>query len=210
MTKFLVSIGLLVPTLVACSDPARCVEASRVPVMDAATPLVVGGTYADVLATLVGARSGAMRWLDTQAHVDGFPAEGATAITVTIAEPVETWNVDRTRDGGGRNERLACPDVVETELAVELQSDDGELEMSATLAVELQAPDRVTFLVDITDEDLGSLVWNPVDPDASLLLMGSYVMGGAAEGALRLRTGGGNEADGAGMSVDLATWTLDP
>jgi hypothetical protein len=203
-------LGLLAVTLVACHEPARCVEASRTVVTDSNAPLLIGGTYGDALATVVGERAGTLRWLESEPYVSGFPPPGETRITVTIDEPTIAWDVDLERRGGRRNERLAsCLDQLKTELEVELQSDDGMLDTAVVTAVSFQSPEAVTIIADVTDEELGTLEFHPVDEDASLLLMLSYGSLTGPEGALELHSrasdGSGN---GVGMSVDLATWTL--
>lgn len=201
--------ALLALTLAGCSEPAQCVETSRAPVTDPAAALSIGGTYADALATVVGERSGTISWLDSDAYVSGFPAPSEASITVTIEEPTETWDVQLAREGGGRNERLACPSALEVELQVELQTADGMLDATVTAPTTFHTPNAVTISVDITDEDLGMLDWSPVDPDASLLLVLSYGAATGPEGSLRLRSGSSDDAEGVGTSVALATWTLE-
>ena len=208
-------LGLPVVTLVACSDPAHCVEASRTAVTDPDASILIGGTYGDVLATVVGERAGTLRWLDSEPYVNGFPPPGEAQITVTIHEPDMASDVDLQKRGGGglyaRYERLSCPDLLLAELEVELQSDDGVLDAGPLLAeVVFQTPDGVTFYADVTDEDLGMLDFRPVDEDASLLLMLSYGSLTGPEGALELHSGASDgSGNGVGMSVDLATWTLE-
>ncbi|MCA9710189.1 MAG: hypothetical protein KDK70_30395, partial [Myxococcales bacterium] len=121
MKHVLVSLGLLAALVSACSD-STCVEVTHPPVTDPDAPLVIGGTYGDALATVVGERSGTLRWLESSAHVRGFPSPGEARITVTIHEPSMAEQVDLERDGreGLYPERHVCPDGLEAELQLDL------------------------------------------------------------------------------------------
>jgi hypothetical protein len=206
-------LGLFAATLAACQDSAHCVEVSRAEVTDPQAAVLIGGTYGEVLATVVGERSGTLQWLQSEQYVSGFPPRGEAGITVTILEPSLSWDVDFERHGGLRYERLLCTDSLETELEVELKSDDGVLDASLRIPVTFQGSDAVTIVADVTDEDLGALDFAPVDDGASLLLTLRYGTLTDPEGSLRLRSATSDDAGtdagtGAGMSVDLATWML--
>jgi hypothetical protein len=203
---------LLVPVvLVSCNAPDGCVEASRTAVTDPSTALLIGGTYADALAAVGGMRSGPLQWLENEDHVTGFPPPGQAEITVTILEPDTAWNVDLERGPGvGRYERLFCPDVLEADLEIELQSDDGVLDARILAPTTFQRTSTATIVVDVTDEDLGMLEWSPVVEGASLSLWLSYGTATGDEGSLRLRRSESDDSGqgGVGTTVDLARWTV--
>ncbi len=194
--------------LVACIQDGGCREASRTLITDPSA-LVLMGTFADVRATVAGTRSGTLQWHDSSPHVRGFPPPGSTGISVTIVEPAEAWDVDLERYNVPRNERLACPDFLETDLEIELRSDDGMLDATIVVPVDFMAPDSVVVWADITDEDLGMLRWDPVEEDAQLFLVLEYGTLTGPEGSLRYSF---EHSDGFGHGVgfmtNLATWTL--
>ncbi len=201
---------LFLVALAACNEPARCEEASRSIVTDPDAPLLVGGTYSDALAAIAGERSGVLQWHDGESHVVGFPAPGESRVTLLMHEPSTAWNVDLQRQGGQRNERLACPDRFEAEIEVEIRSDDGVLDMSVMALATFQTVDTAMIVLDVTGEDLGMLDWSPVEEGASLLLVLSLGPEGG-EGALRLVGPGDEEVDsagGVGQSVELVTWMM--
>ncbi|MEM9461905.1 MAG: hypothetical protein AAGF11_47540 [Myxococcota bacterium] len=201
---------VLAVTLTACAEPARCVEVSRSALTDPNDAILFGGTYGDVLATIVGERSGALRWLESEAYVAGFPSPGEAQITVTIDQPYQAWDIDVQRQGGNRYDRLACPDILQAEAEVAIQSDGGVLDATLAATMSFQAPDTLLYVTDVTDEDLGSLEFRPIEKGASLFLTLSYGSNDGPRGALTLRSGASSDSgDGVGMSVDLATWTLD-
>jgi len=209
MNRASMLLGSLATLLLACNDPARCVEVSRPPVTDPSTALVIGGTYGDALATVVGARSGTVRWNDGQSQVEGFPAPGEAGITVTIHEPSMAEQIDLEREGGA-GERLFCPDSLRAELEVELRSDDGSLDAVVMAEAEFDDPMAATITADVSDRDLGMITFEPADPEASLRLRLTYVSGSTAEGALVLVSGGATgEGSGEGSSIELATWSLE-
>jgi len=203
-------LGLLAATLVACSDPASCVEVSRPPVTDPDAPLVIGGTFDDVLDTVAGERSGALQWLPSEQYVRGFPSAGEGQITVTIHAPSMVQEIDLEKQGGQRNERLVCPDWVEAELQIDLRTDDGSLDTTVLGLATLNNPSTATIQADLTEEALGALAFDPIDPDATLRLELSYGTADGPVGALVLSSGSSDDgSSGAGMTVDLATWTLE-
>ena len=73
-------LSLFVMPVTACGD-ADCVEAGSRTVTDPSMPLLIGGTYGDVLANFVGERSGTAHWLETDASVRGLPPPGETRIS---------------------------------------------------------------------------------------------------------------------------------
>ena len=184
-------------------------EVSRTMVIDSGDPLFIGGTYGDVLATVMGERSGTLRWLESEQFVRGFPRPGETEITVEIHQPSMAWDIEIEKRAR-RNERLFCTHALETELKIELQTGDGSLDTSVVVPVAFDSVDSVTIVADMTEQELGNLRFDPVDADASLRLMLSYRAQTEPEGALMLSTGASDgDGSGAGMTVDLATWTLE-
>jgi hypothetical protein len=191
----------------ACGD-ATCVDVGSRTVTDPSTPLLIGGTYGELLTDFVGERSGTARWRETDASVRGLPPPGETGIIVTIHEPSTATEVDLMRRGG-RGERLYCPDELQAESAVEVRSDDGALDASLLVPIAFQTSHGFTTTVDVTEEDIGAIELGPIDEDARLLLTLSYRAGAAPSGTLRLRTTEDDSGTGVGMSVDLLTWTLE-
>ncbi|MEM9460409.1 MAG: hypothetical protein AAGF11_39925 [Myxococcota bacterium] len=178
-------------------------------VTDSGEPLLIGGTYGDVLATVVGERSGTLRWRESEQFVRGFPQPGETEIAVEIHEPSMAWDIEIEKRAR-RNERLFCNHALETELEIELQTGDGSLDISVVVPVALDSVESATIVVDITEQELGDLRFDPVDADASLRLMLSYRAQTEPEGALLLSTNASDDdGSGVGMTVDLATWTLE-
>lgn len=202
--KYATLLFLLALSVAGCREPGRCVEASA-PVDDPSTPLA-GGTYGDVLALLVGERVGTASWLESEAHVRGFPEAGQTGISVVVHEPTMASAVSLEKEGGLRNERLACPGFLELELELEVRTDDGALDTSVLVPMVFRAVDGATAQVDITDLDLGMLEFDPVDEGAALLMTLSYDENQPPTGSLRLdhRPGSGSV-----MSIDLVTWVLE-
>jgi len=203
-------LGLLATMIVtACNEPSNCREVSRVLLDDPSDPLSGGGTFANIQAMVSGTRSGPLHWLENEQYARGFPPPGESRITVTIAAPRMAWEVTTKGFNLGRYERLACPYYWETELELELHSDDGVLHTSIVVPVKSQVPDSVTIWLDVTGEDLGNLPWDPIDPDAELELYLSYGTLTGPEGALRYSYEQSDDAgNGLGFTTDLATFTL--
>ncbi|MCX4244410.1 hypothetical protein [Paraliomyxa miuraensis] len=212
MRQLLVVFGLFVSVgVVACNRGGHCEEASRRLVTNPHEPLFIGGTLADVRATVEGTRSGPMQWHENEHHVRGFPRPGPTEITVTIVGPQSGWDLDYEAVNQARNERFICPQYFETELEIHLQSADGVLDASILAPVTFGDPDGVTIVADLSDEDLGALPWDPVDEGAELSLWLTYGSLDGPYGSLRYRRLERDDSgqSGVGMSVDLATWVLE-
>jgi hypothetical protein len=200
-------LSLFILPVAACGD-ATCVEVGSRTITDPSTPLLIGGTYGELLASFVGERSGTAHWRDAEASVRGLPPPGETGITVTIHEPGTATEVDLVREGGGY-ERLYCPDELQTEFAIEVRSDDGALDASLLVPIALQTSHGFLATVDVTEEDLGALELDPIDEDARLFLKLSYGTAAAPSGALRLHIEERASGTDVGTSVDLLRWTLE-
>lgn len=200
-------LGLaMVGSATACVEPGGCREASRTAVIDPSAPLHIGGTLADVRATLGGTRSGRLQWLESELYVRGFPPPGQTEITVSIAVPDVAWEVDAEPFDEWPEQRLHCPDHLEVALELELRTDDGVLDASVAALVALESTRAATLRIDLSDEDRGNLPWAPFAEDARLLLVLSYGSRTGPTGALRLHH---VEPDGSGeLMIELARWTL--
>lgn len=203
-------LGLLASTLlVACNQPGVCKEVSRTLITRPSSPVLMGGTLADVQATVGGTRSGPLQWLPSQQYVRGFPLPGQTEITVAIAEPTMAWDVRTEVVRPSRHDRITCPHYLESDLEIQLRSDDGVLDARIVAPVDIQAPDSVSIRVDVTDEDLGNLPWDPIEEDASLELVLEYGTLTGTEGSLRYSYQHSDDSgNGVGFMTDLATWTL--
>lgn len=200
-------LSVLTLPLTACGD-ATCMEAASRTIADPSTPLLIGGTYGELLAHFVGERSGTAHWRETDASVRGLPPPGQTGIIVTIHERGAAMEVDLMRQGGG-HERLYCPDELQAELAIEVRSEDGALDASLLVPVAFQTSHGLTTTVDVTHDDLGAIELGPSDEGARLLLTLSYRAGAAPSGTLALRTPEDDSDAGVETSVDLLTWTLE-
>lgn len=210
MTSSLGILGLLAATtLAACYESSSCKEISRTLITDPHAPLRNGGSLAELQATVGGTRTGPFQWLESESYVRGFPPPGETKITVTIAEPTFVWDVDYEPFDTQRNERLFCPDFLETELEIELRTDDGVLDTSVVISPWLDDPSSASLWIDVTDDDLGNLPWDPIEPDAELELVLSYGSLTGPEGSLRYSYEESDDAgSGLGFMTDLATFTL--
>jgi hypothetical protein len=198
---------LALATLAAC-EPSGCEEVSRTLVTDPSAPVLMGETFADLQAAVGGTRSGPLRWYDNNQYVRGFPAAGESKITVTIAEPIAAWDIE-VETHNKRNERLSCSGYLETALQITLRSDDGVLDASIIAPVSTQIAGEVSIWVDVTDEDLGMLPWNPVEDDAELYLVLEYGSLTGPEGSLRYSYEQSDDSgNGVGFMTELATWTL--
>jgi hypothetical protein len=200
--------------LLACTAPVACEgsscrQMSRTLVTDPNAPLYAGGTLADLQTTVGGTRSGPLYWHESAQYVRGFPPSGQTEITVTVAEPDHVWDMDFERHNTARNERLYCGDYLETELDIELRSDDMVLDARFHVPVVLDGTSGMTIYIDVTDDDLGNLPWDPIEPDAELALVLSYGSLTGPEGALRYSYERSDDSgNGIGFMTDLATFTL--
>lgn len=203
-------LGLLASTLLlACSQPGVCEEVSRTLVTAPSDPVLMGGSFADVQATVRGTRSGPLRWHHTEQYVRGFPPPGQSEITVTITEPTLAWDVRTEAIRTSRYDRVSCPHYLETDLEIQLRSSDGVLDASIVVPVDIQTPDSVSLWVDVTDEDLGNLPWDPVREDARLELELAYGCLSCPEGSLRYSLEESDDAgNGVGFMDVLASFTL--
>lgn len=210
MNRVCVVLGLLTVSSAACQESEGCVEVSRTMVADPQDEVHIGGTYGDVLATVVGERTGTLKWKQSEQFVRGFPSPGEVGLTVTVHEPSMAWDIEIEKRAR-RNERLLCTHLLETELEIELRSDDGILELDVVAPVTIDSPDSVRVYADVTEQDLGTLQFDPINEDASLRLRLSYDPYAVSEdGALILSTNSSDDdGNGNGMTVELATWTLD-
>ncbi|MCX4241017.1 hypothetical protein [Paraliomyxa miuraensis] len=177
-------------------------------------PLVLGVTFGELMTVVVGERSGPLQWEASESYVRGFPPSGETRITVTVYEPSMVQEIDLERAESSRfpwlNERIDCSDWVEADLEIDLRSDDGALDTTLMTGAKFITSTSASIYADLTEEDLGDLIFDPVDPDATLRLQLSYGTADGPLGALVLRSGSSDgEGNGVGMSVELATWTLE-
>jgi hypothetical protein len=209
MNRIILLLGLLTISVSACQE-SGCVEISRTKVTDPQEPVFIGGTYGEVLATVVGERSGTLKWEPSEQFVRGFPPAGEVGLTVTVHEPSMAWDIEIEKRAR-RNERLLCTHLLETELEIELRSDDGVLDLNVVAPVTIDNPDSVQIYTDVTENDLGTLQFDPINEDASLRLRLFYSPHAVSEeGALVLSTSSSDDGgSGAGMTVELATWTLE-
>lgn len=209
-------LGLLSATtmLAACGADGGCVEIDHPPVTDPDAPLVLGVTFGELMTVVVGERSGPLQWESSESYVRGFPPPGETRITVTVHEPSMVQEIDQEREEASRfpwrNERILCSDWVEADLEVDLRTDDGALDTTIMAGATFRDSSSAVIHADLTEQDLGPLTFDPVDPDATLSLRLSYGSADGPQGALVLQSGSSDgEGSGVGMSVDLATWTLE-
>lgn len=208
MKRFAPLFALLAVPASACQESEGCVEVSRHEVTDPADGLFIGGTYADVLATATGERSGTLQWQPSDGVVRGFPTAGEVGLTVELHPPSMAWDIEIEKRAG-RNDRLACSHQLEAEFQIDLRSEDGALDTTVLAPATIESPDSVSIYTDITDQDLGALTFDPIEQSAALRLRLSYVDGRPPDGALVLSTGPSDGDSGAGMTVELATWTLE-
>lgn len=215
MRTFIVLGSLLLVAVMTSSgcDGATCVQVDHPVVTDPDSPLIIGGTYGDALSTIVGSRSGPLQWHEIEPAVEGLPAPGETRITVVIHEPSMAEQLDFEKKRSVPNERLTCSDWVLAYLEVELHSEDGALDVRLPATAKFYDPGEASILVRVGDEHLEPLGLRPSDPDAELLIQLTYYGYEDApppSGTLTLRSDSGGEGgNGVGMSVDLATWTLE-
>ncbi|MCA9704543.1 MAG: hypothetical protein KDK70_01700 [Myxococcales bacterium] len=157
----------------------------------------------------MGERSGTLQWRPSEQFVRGFPPPSEVGITVEIHPPSTAWDVE-IESQLRRNERLLCTHWLETEFEVELRSDDGVLDAKLLDAATSSSPDSLWTYADVTELDLGTLSFDPIEEGASLHLRLSYDLENDPTGALILSTGASDDSgNGAGMTVELATWTLN-
>jgi len=200
--------------LAACGNTGGCFQVDHPPVTDPDAPLVLGVTFGELITVVVGERSGPLQWESSESYVRGFPPPGETRITVTVHEPSMVEEIDLEKEKGSRfpwrNERILCDDWVETDLEVDLRTDDGALDTTIMAGATFDDSSSAVIHADLTEEDLGALTFDPVDPNATLRLRISYGTADGPLGALVLRSGSSDgEGSGVGMSVELATWTLE-
>lgn len=205
-------IGLLAMTVVACEAAGPCVQIDHAPVTDKDAPLVIGVTFGEMTTVVVGERSGPLRWESSEPYVRGFPPPGETRLTVTVHEPSTAQEIDLEREDGSRfpwrNERIVCSDRVDADLELDLRTDDGVLDTTIVAGASFDEFGSATMTGDLNDLD--ALGLEPVDPNATLHVRLSYDSDRSAEGALVFRSGSANgDGNGVGMSVELATWTLE-
>lgn len=203
-------LSMLLP---ACNNDLCTTERPQRHVSDPEARLVIGGTYADALATIVGERSGTLEWISADAHVDGLPASGQTRIMVTVDEPYSarenTWRPGRTN----RNEEEAsCRDLnrLIADLFVDLESDDGFLDATLDVRATFSSPEAATISVDVEDESLGDMFGVPNEPAARLSLALDFIADGHSGGRLILHSPPAEDTeDQRWTQVDLAVWALD-
>jgi hypothetical protein len=216
MKNALLLLGLLAATtsLAACGADGGCFQVDHPTVTDPDAPLILGVTFGELMTVVVGERSGPLQWESSEPYVRGFPPPGEARITVTVHAPSMVEQIDMEQEEASRfpwrNERITCVDWVEAELEIDLRTDDGTLDATLMAGATFRDSSSGSVVADLTDEDLGPLTFDPVDPNATLHLQLSYDSYGTAEGALVLRTGSSDgEGSGSGMSVELATWVLE-
>ena len=170
-----ISLAVVTP---ACDDSPVCVEASRTELSEPDDVVLEVSTFEEVLTSVVGERSGPLRWQPSEPYLRGFPSPGDARISVTIYQPksAESVEVERTDSDRlpGRRERVLCSGWLETELEVELKTSDGALDAFVRVPAVFREPGRLTTELDVTEVDLGGLSFDPVDPDASLRLRLDY------------------------------------
>lgn len=208
MTNPIRLFALLAAGGLAACEPGGCKELSRTVVTDPHAPLHVG-TLAELRATIGGVRSGPLRWLESERYVKGFPPPGETEITVAIAEPDDVWDLDFEPVNVQRNERLSCPDYAQAELEIELKTVDAVLDARIDTLATFSNTSTVSLWVDVTDEDLGNLPWDPVREDARLELVLEYGSLTGPEGSLRYSFEESDDSgNGVGFMDVLASFTL--
>ncbi|MCX4239391.1 hypothetical protein [Paraliomyxa miuraensis] len=207
-------IGLLTATavLVGCESKGGCFQVDHPPVTDEDAPLVIGVTFGEMVATVVGERSGPLRWEPSEPYIRGLPPPGQTRITVTVHEPTMAQEIDLERVVDSRlpwrNDRVVCSDWVETDLELALRTDDGALDTTIVAGALFDEFGSTTMTGEL--DDLAALGVEPVDPNATLYVRLSHDADRPAEGTLVLRSGSSDgNGNGGGMSVELATWTLE-
>lgn len=206
--KLLALLALLAPAGLAACEAGGCKEVSRTAVTDPHAPLHVG-TLAELRTTVGGVRSGSLQWLESERYVRGFPPPGHTEITIAIAEPDVVWDLDLEPFDVQRNERLYCSDYVRVELEIELKTADGILDTRVDTLATLGNTSTAGLWVDITDEDLGNLRWDPVREDARLELVLDYGCLTCPEGSLRYSFEESDDSgNGVGFMDVLASFAL--
>jgi hypothetical protein len=189
--------------LVACNEPSgHCEVVSRIRSTDPSAPLLIGGTLADVQTAVGGTHSGPLRWLESEGVAWGWPPPGETELTVTV-QPLSAEELDREVVDAGRDERLACTDLLQMELEIELRTADGNIDTTILSTMTLESQDSMWIVHDLTHEDFGALRWGPLDDPAQLLLeLVLHDATTAPHGSLKLFRPAEEE-----YFVELATWT---
>ncbi|MCX4239744.1 hypothetical protein [Paraliomyxa miuraensis] len=205
-------IGLVTATamLIGCDSKGGCFQVDHPPVTEEDTPLVIGVTFGEMVATVVGERFGPLRWESSEPYIRGLPPPGQTRISVTVHEPTMAQEIDLERVVDSRfpwrNDRVVCSDWVEADLEITLRTDDGALDTTIVVGALFDEFGSATMTGEL--DDLDALGVEPVDPNATLYIRLSHEFDRPAEGALVLRSGS-SDGNGGGMSVELATWTLE-
>ena len=208
------ALGLLTATamLMGCEVKGGCFQVDHPPVTDKDAPLVIGVTFGEMMTVVVGERSGPLRWESSEQQIHELPPPSDTRITVTVHEPSMAQEIDLEQEEGSRfpwlNERIDCLDRVDADLELDLRTDDGTLDTTIVAGASFDEFGSARMTGDL--EDLDALGLDPADPNATLYVRLSYHSDRPAEGTLVLRSGSSDgHGNGGGMSVELATWTLE-
>ncbi|MCX4240396.1 hypothetical protein OEB96_07215 [Paraliomyxa miuraensis] len=198
--------------LMGCDSKGGCFQVDHPPVTDKEALLVIGVTFGEMVTVVEGERSGPLQWESSESYVRGLPPPGQTRITVTVHEPSMVQEIDQEQEEASRfpwkNERIVCSDRVDADLEIDLRTDDGALDTTIVAGASFDEFGEAQMTGVL--EDLDALGLDPVDPNATLHVQLSYDSDRSAEGALVLRSGSSDgNGSGSGMSVELATWTLE-
>jgi hypothetical protein len=190
---------LVAAALEACDGGCR--EVYRRTVTDPDEPLSIVRTLADMQAELGGSRSGPLHWTEEGPRVaKGFPAGGEAEITVIISVPNNALDV-LLNESGPFPRRGTCPSHADVDLEIDLRSSDGLLDTGTVSQVSFHdVDDAPTIWVDVTDEDLGALTWDPLVEGSRLYFVMESDESAYDSGSLRARIDG--------EAVIVATWTL--